>query len=117
MPLTVRHACPDIRYSTTVDNSYGNGQLMGMHSSVRDRIRVRAAAAQLPPPASRRAIRELADLTLRDVAELLGASESAVLHWERGTRVPRPANARAYGELLAEITSAVGAGSEATRQR
>lgn len=60
----------------------------------------RVRASQLPPPAERRAIRVGADVTLREIADELGVSRTAVLHWERGTRKISREYAIAYRRVL-----------------
>lgn len=60
----------------------------------------RIQAAQLPPPSERRAIRENAGASLREVAEEVGVTASAVLHWERGDRAIRRRHAVAYRHVL-----------------
>jgi transcriptional regulator with XRE-family HTH domain len=50
-----------------------------------------------------RRIRERAGASRRDVASAIGATPSAVGHWESGIRRPRSATAARYGELLAEL--------------
>lgn len=44
-------------------------------------------------------------LSLRDVADFVEVSPSAVLRWEQRDRVPRTRVAVAYGRLLAELAS------------
>jgi transcriptional regulator with XRE-family HTH domain len=68
---------------------------------------VRAHRA-LPDPPARRLIREAAGLSAARLAAALGVSRQAVLHWEAGTRRPRPDHERAYAELLAELKREVG---------
>jgi DNA-binding transcriptional regulator YiaG len=58
---------------------------------------------ELPPPALRKALREGARLSKREVAAALGVSTMAVVHWERGTRFPRPAHLAAYAGLLRSL--------------
>jgi transcriptional regulator with XRE-family HTH domain len=60
-------------------------------------------AAQLPPPAQRRAIRLRAGATLTDVGDELGVSAVAVSRWESGTRSPRRDLAQRYAVLLADL--------------
>ncbi len=63
-----------------------------------DQVRARR---RLPTPAERRRIRQKAGVSLREVAEVLGVSHSAVRTWEGGA-TPREQRA-AYGDLLEEL--------------
>jgi transcriptional regulator with XRE-family HTH domain len=63
-----------------------------------DQVRARR---RLPPPEERRSIREQAGVSLRDVAEALGVSHTAVRSWECG-RIPREHRA-SYAQLLEEL--------------
>ena len=65
--------------------------------TIRARTLIRAAGAT---------IRRSAGLSLRDVAMVLDVSQSTVLRWENGARVPRPRHARDYAELLEDIAGA-----------
>jgi DNA-binding XRE family transcriptional regulator len=47
-----------------------------------------------------RLLREGARLSLRDIAEAIGVSHSAVAHWESGRRSPRGAVAERYAAFL-----------------
>jgi len=58
---------------------------------------------RLPPPPQRRAMRQLAGLSMRHLAEELGVSVTAVGQWERGERSPRGDNLVSYVELLETI--------------
>ena len=55
---------------------------------------------ELPPPSERRALRKALGLTLQEVAELVGCSHVAVVHWEKGQRTPQGGNLTRYRELL-----------------
>jgi transcriptional regulator with XRE-family HTH domain len=55
----------------------------------------------LPRPGERREIRQAAGASLRDVAEVLGVSHTAVRSWEEGA-TPREHRA-AYAALLDEL--------------
>jgi transcriptional regulator with XRE-family HTH domain len=57
-------------------------------------------AAQLPPPAARRQLREAQGLTRPQVAELVGVSKEAIRLWESGEHEPAGDNRAAYTELL-----------------
>lgn len=59
--------------------------------------------ADLPVPAERRRLRMAAGLTLRQLAEIVGTSHSAVSRWETGQREPRGANRRIYAVALDEL--------------
>ena len=60
----------------------------------------RLAAAQLPSPAARRAIRESANATYRDLAAELGVTPTTIMRWEKGKAQPRREHAAAYRKLL-----------------
>lgn len=62
--------------------------------------RARARRTVRVAPALARDLRLQAELTLSDVAGVLGVSHVAVSRWERGLRVPRGAMAERYLELL-----------------
>lgn len=51
----------------------------------------------------RRAIRQTAGLSLRQVAGYVGVTASAVSYWEAGRRQPRPEHLQAYVELLEDL--------------
>jgi transcriptional regulator with XRE-family HTH domain len=56
-----------------------------------------------------RRLREQAGLTMQEAARRCGGVyPSAIMHWERGTRVPRGRNLRAYGRLLAQLATLEG---------
>ncbi|GEM_PF-3803135 len=59
----------------------------------------------LPPPRERRRIREDAGLSLRQLADAVGCSHTAVALWESG-RTPRQ-HRRAYAELLRALDDAL----------
>jgi len=64
----------------------------------------RRRAAVLPSPAERRAIRERAQVSRREIAEELGVSEGAVKWWEAPhSHSPRGSRAIAYRRLLDEL--------------
>ena len=50
---------------------------------------VAARRVELPPPVQRRAIRQLAGLSVVELAEFLQVGESTVTCWELGLRSPR----------------------------
>jgi transcriptional regulator with XRE-family HTH domain len=67
-------------------------------TELRNLIRARR---QLPPPPTRRALREASGLSGADVARAMGVTRQAVSNWERGLRDPRGATLDAYLEVLA----------------
>jgi transcriptional regulator with XRE-family HTH domain len=72
-------------------NIYATG---GLLERIRDR-------RELPPPADCRALRLAADLTLEDIAEVIGdVTPTAVGHWERGVRRPSRRHLSAYLNVL-----------------
>jgi DNA-binding transcriptional regulator YiaG len=60
----------------------------------------RLRANRMPPPAERRAIRQRANASLDDLAEVLGVGKMTLSRWERGERQPRPKHRVAYICLL-----------------
>jgi DNA-binding transcriptional regulator YiaG len=58
------------------------------------------ARASLPPLATRRALREAAGASMREVARACNVSKQAVALWEAGVCSPRGANLVAYAEVL-----------------
>lgn len=68
----------------------------------------RAAARSVPLPAllMRRALREAANLTQRDVATVLGVDRASVARWELGSREPRGELRQAYADLLRSLDQA-----------
>lgn len=70
------------------------------------RRRVREAETRVLPPAWKRAgIRSRARLEQRDLAELLGVSQSTIANWENGRTQPSPPNDRRYARLLAGLAA------------
>jgi DNA-binding transcriptional regulator YiaG len=63
--------------------------------------RVRASS-KLPAPRQRRAIRERAGVSQRDVAQALGVGVMVLNRWERGLSEPK-VHAAAYARLLDEL--------------
>lgn len=61
----------------------------------------------LPPPSTRRAIRESAGLSLRDIAEECGVTFQTISHWELGRREPQGANLKRYVRVLRLIRETV----------
>ncbi len=49
-------------------------------------------------------LRRAAGLSQADVADTCGVTEAAVSRWESGKRSPRGARARAYAQLLNELS-------------
>jgi transcriptional regulator with XRE-family HTH domain len=64
------------------------------------------AQRELPDPATRRALRLAAGLSMESVAAELGVTRQAVMTWERGTRYPRPQYLVAYVTLLRRLGEA-----------
>lgn len=60
---------------------------------------VRAAASS----GEARRLREIAQLSIGEVAKACGVDQSTVWRWERGTRKPRGEAALAYGELIESL--------------
>ena len=60
----------------------------------------RRALRRLPPPRSRRLIRQRAGLRQIDLARELGVSRIAVLRWEAGDRRPKGATSDRYAAIL-----------------
>ena len=66
-----------------------------------NRLRGKLAALDaLPPPAARRKLRERAGVSQREVAEVCGVSQTAVLSWESGSKTPRGAHLERYAAVL-----------------
>jgi DNA-binding transcriptional regulator YiaG len=65
--------------------------------------RKRAATKALPPPLSRKALRQAAGLSQQDIAGVLGVHRETVSRWELGTRTPRGELLVRYLELLHEL--------------
>lgn len=62
-------------------------------------------ADELPPPADCKLIRELAGLTLDDVATALLTNRSTVHHWESGVRQPSGPAKAMYGLVLQRLAA------------
>ncbi len=58
------------------------------------------ARRSLPPPATRRALRQAAGVSRVAVARACGVTRQAVAHWEAGTRQPRAEHLTLYVEVL-----------------
>jgi transcriptional regulator with XRE-family HTH domain len=69
-------------------------------TTVADLERKVRARRDLPAPAARRALRELAGLSQDDLARVLNVTRSTVSRWESGEREPRPAILYQYVDLL-----------------
>jgi transcriptional regulator with XRE-family HTH domain len=52
-----------------------------------------------------RVIRESAGFSAAELARELGVPASTVCRWEKGERVPRPANAARWAELLRRMSA------------
>jgi DNA-binding transcriptional regulator YiaG len=66
---------------------------------------LQARSVELPPTRRRRAIREGAGASLREVAETLGVAVMTVHGWEHGS-TPKPDRASAYALLLDRLAEA-----------
>lgn len=55
---------------------------------------------RLPSPQLRKAIREMAEVPVAEVAQAVGVSPQAVYRWEQGTRTPRGDTMGAYLAVL-----------------
>jgi hypothetical protein len=64
-----------------------------------------AARRELPPPTMRRLIRTTAGASLELLAVQFDppVTRHAVMHWERGTRYPRPRHLVQYMEILRQL--------------
>lgn len=62
-----------------------------------------AAAKVLPPPATRRALRIAAGLTLQELADVVGVTRDAISKYELGHREPRGPLRRVYAQALADL--------------
>lgn len=60
---------------------------------------------ELPPPAERKLIRELAGLTLDDVATALLTDRGTLSRWESGARKPSGPSKALYGLTLQRLAS------------
>ena len=69
---------------------------------------------RLPPPSERRALREGAGLTRKEVGSLLGVSDTAVYVWESGKSTPSKRHLADYVGLLEELSAATDIGAEPT---
>ena len=58
---------------------------------------------KLPAAAERRRIRQDAGCSLRDIANVVGVSQMAVVRWEQGAQPRNPAHLLAYSRLLDEL--------------
>jgi transcriptional regulator with XRE-family HTH domain len=65
------------------------------------------ARGNLPAPAARRALRQAAGSSLRDVGSVVGVSGECVRLWELGRRTPSAANLEHYVEVLQALRKAV----------
>lgn len=60
----------------------------------------------LPPPERRRAIREGAGISLRQMGDALDVTGSCIKKWEEGAAEPRPRNLHEYVQLLKDLEEA-----------
>ncbi|MGW3269075.1 telomere-associated protein Tap [Streptomyces sp. NPDC001056] len=65
-----------------------------------DALLEQVAQDDLPPPAERRRLREVAGLSQAQIATALNARREAVGNWETGKTEPRPPKRAAYARLL-----------------
>ena len=63
-------------------------------------LEMRRSARHLPPPASRRSLREAAGLSTATLAQILGVTQQTIRNWESGHRVPRGEQLASYLEAL-----------------
>jgi len=76
-------------------------------SEASDAIVALVRAAQLPPPAERRRIREAAGLSLDRMGKALGVTGPTVWNWENEKDGPSLENAVKYRQLLDKLDQAV----------
>lgn len=65
-----------------------------------DEMRRLIAERKLPPPGTRRILREIAGLQVSELAERLGVGRQCVWRWEKGHRTPQGANRERYAAFL-----------------
>ena len=65
------------------------------------------AEAYLPPPSTRRALREAAGLSMIELADALGCHRTAVFRWETGEREPKGDLRRRYAAFLEAAREAI----------
>lgn len=70
---------------------------------VRTRIHVHSS---LPEPAQRRALREAAGLTQRELADALRVDRTTIAHWESGRHTPNGKLLDAYVDALRVLQEA-----------
>ena len=70
---------------------------------IRSRLQVRN---DLPPPSERRALRQAAGLSQKEMADAIGVTRAAVSHWESGARTPRGKFLDRYAEAVRVLRSA-----------
>lgn len=77
--------------------------------SIRDAIadELRSSPTLLPPPSTRRNIREAAGISRAQLAAVLGVTRQTIIHWETGVRFPSDRHRRAYIEALDAMREAV----------
>jgi transcriptional regulator with XRE-family HTH domain len=66
------------------------------------------AARRLPPPETRRWLRQAAGLQQADLARELQVTPAAISRWETGARQPRRVAAANYARLLARLAAEAG---------
>lgn len=78
-------------------------------SPLAEKVRHRRLSGPLVPEVAEcRRIREVAGVSLREMAEELGVSVTAVWHWENGQDGPSVENASRYRALLEQLAKAAG---------
>ena len=86
-----------------------SGGRRGYHLAMtRAEILAAVRARTLLASGKARDIRERAGVTRDDAGRAIGASGSAITHWESGLRRPRTELAARYGQLLDELADLTG---------
>jgi DNA-binding XRE family transcriptional regulator len=84
-------------YDTDGQAVRDHAAMSGQLATLAERIAVRR---ELPPPATRRALRLAAGVTQGEIAEACGVTRQAVCQWERGIATPGRAALVRYIEVL-----------------
>ncbi|MGA7416491.1 MAG: helix-turn-helix domain-containing protein [Acidimicrobiales bacterium] len=79
---------------------------MASKSEQFDSLLVSVRDSRLPSPATRRRIRESAEVTIREAAEALGVAPMTYIRWERGDVRLRRAHALDYRAFLDALSEA-----------
>jgi len=72
-----------------------------------DSLTERIRESRLPDPSVRKKAREMAGVSIREMAEALSVSPMTLLRWEKGKEPRRRSQAIAYRQLLDELQKAV----------